>query len=56
LVESNADIRDATVLIEAVEKGHTEIVRLLLDHDCPLANTVVKKGHTDIVRLLLDLP
>ena len=52
LVESNADICDATVLIEAVEKGHTEIVRLLLDHDFPLANTALRIAVKKDTRIL----
>jgi len=60
LIESNADIRDAAVLIGAVEKGHIEIVCLLLDHGCPLAENArriaIDHGHINIVRLLLELP
>jgi len=60
LIESNADIHDAAVLNQAVEKGYIEIVRLLLDHGCPLAENALRiaidHGHTDIVRLLLELP
>ena len=53
-----------TALMEASERDHAEIVRLLLEHDADLniynddGDTALMKasrnGHTEIVKLLLD--
>ncbi len=60
-INENRPLIDGTVLEIAVNKGHTEIVKWLLDNDFNIQAwfnqksliTAIQKGHLDIVKLLV---
>ncbi|EFO61177.1 Kinase, NEK [Giardia lamblia P15] len=56
------DIKEWTALMYAARNGHTEVVKLLMKHECGMKNTfgwtglmyAAKNGHQDCVELLLE--
>jgi hypothetical protein len=58
-----SNVNDDTLIFIASENGHTEVVRLLLEHSAnpgymahfrTLLGEATRKGHADLVRLLID--